>query len=241
MDYNNFGFKTLDNDNYERIYKILGNKKNDKYKNKIQKEEIGDNLHIDNFYIAASNLILKRLKSEEFKTSEIYINFYENICKPLYENDKYSDLIQFLFNPKVYREIKEKYNINSSNIEAILFGYRYCLNELLSDEIDNDENNDSNKNYIYSSLYDKANISYLSEKYYPGSDTRDEPYYELYSKIKNHFNEKPNDGCYVCLCPKGFYHSVPSGFPGIKESDKLCLNCGKEIGTIHKEILTKKN
>ena len=233
----NYGFKTLDNDNYERIYKILGNKKNDKYKNKIKKEEIGDNLHIDNFYIAASNLILIRLKSEEFKTSEIYINFYENICKPLYENNKYSGLIQFLFNPKEFREIKEKYKIDSNNIEAILFGYRYCLNELLSDEIDDDINNDNNKNYIYSSLYDKANSSYLSDKYYPGSDTRDEPYYELYSKIQNHFNEKPNDGCYVCLCPKGFYHSVPSGFPGIKELDMHCLYCKKEIGTIQKETV----
>ena len=82
---------------------------------------------------------------------------------------------------KIY--VKEKYHINSSNIEAILYGYRYCLNELLSDEDDN--NND--KDYIYSCLYDKANIKYLAEKYYPGSDTRDEPYFDLFSKIQKTF------------------------------------------------------
>jgi hypothetical protein len=73
-----------------------------------------------------------------------------------------------------------------------------------------------------------------------GSDTIDEPYYELYSKIQNHFIEKPNDACYVCLYPKGFYNSVPSVFPGIKELDKHCLNSEKEIGTTLK-LTVKEN
>ena len=87
----------------------------------------------------------------------------------------------------------------------------------------------------------KGNIGYLSEKYYPGSDIRDEPYYELFSEIQNHFIEKPNEGCYVCLCNKGFYHSMPSGFPGYNESGNKCQNCGKEIGTIRKEIMEEDN
>ena len=230
----NYGIETLDKENYERLYKILENKKKDKFKNKIKTEEIGDNLHVDNFYIASSNLVLMRLKREEFKNSEIYSNFYENICKPLYNKNKYSVLTQFLYNPKKFGEITDKYNINSNEIEALLYGYRYCLNELLTDEGD-DDNNDNDKDYLYSSLYDKSKNNYLSEKYYPGSDTRDEPYYELYSKIKNHFIEKPNDGCYICLCKKGFYHSVPSGFPGFQESKLKCQNCEKEIGAIYKE------
>ena len=233
----NYGFETLDKENYEGVYKILEMKKKDKFKNSIQKNEIGDKLHIDNFYTVASNLILLRLKSEEFKNSEIYLNFYENICKNLYDkNNKYFALIQILFNPKKYEEIKGKYNINSSNIEAILYGYRYVLNELLSNE---DEDDDNDKDYIYSSLYERSNINYLAEKYYPGSDIRDEPYYELYSKIQNHFIKKPKEGCYVCLCKKGFYHSVPSGFPGYQESKDICLSCGEKIGTILKEEVTK--
>ena len=59
----------------------------------------------------------------------------------------------------------------------------------------------------------------------------------IYSKIYYHFNVNPNDGCYVCLCIKGFYHLVPSGFPGIQESNLKCPNCGKEIGVIKKETM----
>ena len=235
----NYGFETLDNENYVRVYEKLIDKKKGQFKNKIEKDEIDKKLHIDNFYIAATNIILLRLKSKDFETSEIYKNFYKNICKPLYEKNKYLTLIQCLFNPDEYKKIKEKYNINSINIEAILYGYRYCINELLADDIDdenNDNDNDNDNDSIYLSLYDKSKISYLAEKYYPGSDTEDEPYFELYSKIINHFNKNPNDGCYVCLCKKGFYHLVPSDFPGMQESNKKCPNCEKEIGTIKKEI-----
>ena len=51
-----------------------------------------------------------------------------------------------------------------------------------------------------------------------------------FQKYKKHFNEKPNDGCYVCLCKKGYYHCVPSGFPGLQERNMHCPNCDKEIG-----------
>ena len=220
----NFGFETLDNENYERIYKILENKKKDKFKNKIKKVEIGDNLNIDNFYIASSNLILFRLNRENFETSEFYIKFYENICQPLYENNKYFTLIQFLFNPKKYKEIKDKYNINSNNIEAVLYGYRYCINEFLSEERDDEIDND----YIFFSLYDKAKVCYLSEKYYPGSDIRKEPYLELYSEIKNIFIEKPNQCCFVCLCKTGFYYTIPLNSLEVQGEIKCC-NCGEII------------
>lgn len=102
----NYGFEILDNENYVRINEKLVDKKS-QFKNKIEKEEIDKNLHIDNFYIAASNILLLRLKSKDFETSDIYKNFYENIWKPLYEKNKYSNLIQCLFNHYKYREIKE--------------------------------------------------------------------------------------------------------------------------------------
>ena len=76
------------------------------------------------------------------------------------------------------------------------------------------------------------NIIYLSEKYYPGSDTKNEPYYELFFKIQDHFIKHPDEGCYVCLCNEGYYHSVPSGFPGELEKNFKCPKCSKEIGTI---------
>jgi hypothetical protein len=185
----NYGFETLDNDNYERIYKVLENKKFDKFKNIIKKDEIGDNLHIDNFFIASSNLILLSLKKEDFETSELFIKFYENICQPLYGKNKYFPLLQILYNPKEYGKIKNVYQINSSNIEAILYGYRYCLNEFLAEE--REDENDNDNDYIFFSLYDKTKIAYLSEKYYPGCDIGNEPYFELYSAIQNHFTKKP--------------------------------------------------
>ena len=245
------GFETLDNENYEKIYKILENKKRDKFKNKIKIDEIliDGKLHIDNFYIASSNLLLLRLKREDFEDSEIYGNFYENICKPLYNkfnnndenndennDNKYSVILEILFNPKKYREIKQKYGINSSNIEAILYSYRYCVNELLADDID-DINND-NRN-LFLSFYDKGKIDYLAEKYYPGSDTRDEPYFELYSQAQNHLIEMPSDICYFCLSKKGFYQPVPTSFIEENEMNKECSNCGEKIGAITKEIVTE--
>ena len=136
-----------------------------------------------------------------------------------------------MFNPEKYKEIKEKYHINSSNIEAILYGYRYCLNKLLSDEDDN--NND--KDYIYSCLYDKANIKYLQKNIILVVIQQMNHILIYFQKYKKHFDEKPNDGCYVCLCKKGYYHCVPSGFPGLQERNMHCPNCDKEIGTIKKE------
>ena len=49
--------------------------------------------------------------------------------------------------------------------------------------------------------------------------------------IIKHFKEKPNEGCYVCLCEKGYIHSVPYGFPGDLEKDMKCPNCGQAIGS----------
>ena len=50
-----------------------------------------------------------------------------------------------------------------------------------------------NNRGIYYPLYENNNQKYLAEKYYPGSDTKDEPYFELFSKIYNHFKDKPKD------------------------------------------------
>ena len=208
----NYGLETLDNNNYENIYKTLEKYREDNFKKKIKKEEIiYENLNIDNFYNASYNLILSHLQRKDFEKSEIYYNFFKNICKPLYESGNLSNLIQLFFNPKEYEKIKKEFEAFSSNTHLLFYGYRYCLNEISNE----------NENGIFYSLYDRKNINYLSEKFYPGSDTKDEPYYELYSNIINHFKEKPNEGCYVCLCNKGFYHSVPSGFPDYPENASI--------------------
>ena len=221
----NYEMETLDKENYENIYKIIEKYRKENYNKQIKKDEIDfENLNIDNFYIASYNLILSYLRRKDFEKSDIFTNFYKNVCKPLFENDKLSNVIQLLFNPREYEKIKD-FGINSDYIDAIQYGYRFCLNEL------SDENEDG----IYSPLYKIKNINNLTEKLYPGSDTKDEPFYELYSKIINHFKEKQNEGCYVCLCSKGFYHSISSGFPDFYDKNIKCPNCLKDIGAIYKE------
>ena len=170
-----------------------------------------------------------KLKNEDFENDNSYINFYPNVCEPLYkkdndednENNKLIILMKILFDKDTYSKIKKEYSINLEDIDALLYGYRYCLNEVKDKEGD----------YIYSYLYNRSNLSYFDKKFYPGSDNnKDEPYYELYNKIVNHFKEKPDEGCYVCLCDKGYYHSVSAGFPGFSETNMKCPNCGGEIG-----------
>ena len=213
----------------------------EKFEKKINSEDyvnVGDCLNFDNFYISAFNLILSDIKKKDFDTSDLYKNFFENICKPIYgnynnnETNKLFKLIQFIFNPEKFREIKKKYEINQMNIESLLYGYRYCLNEIA-------EKNKGGE-YIFSSLYNGDNIGCLKEKFYSCSDTSNESYYELYNKIENHFKKTPKEGCYICLCDKnkGYYHKIPSGFPGYEDEGK-CPICDCSIGA--KVIYIKDN
>ena len=101
-----------------------------------------------------------------------------------------------------------------------------------------DSNENPNKcHFIHNTLF----FQLLKKKFYPGSDTRDESYYELYNKIENHFKEKPNEGCYICLCDgnKGYYHTIPSGFPGFEEKGLKCPYCDGFIGTKETYIIDK--
>ena len=204
----NFGFETA-NENYDIFYKKIEKCRENVYKDKIIKDEIIEDkvCFIDNFINASNILILSKMKNKDYDISEEYENYYKNVCKPLFEGeDQIFVLIQYLFNPQKYGELKN-YGFDSTNIDSLFIGFRYCLN-CFGDIQEDDEDK------IYSSLYDKSKIGYLTEKYYPGSNPINKPIYELFGKINNHFKERQNEGCYICLCEKGFYHSVPSGFPG---------------------------
>ena len=230
-----------DNEDYKTIYKKLTDYQKDNFENEITKEDlIGSNkLKFDNFFMAANNLILSQLKKNDFENDKMYINFYNNICEPLLKkDDDESDvnrlllLMKFIFENERYKEIKDEYKINQKDIYVLFYGYRYCLNEISEKHKKDDE-------YIYTYLYDQDNLDHIDEKFYPGSDTKEEPYYELYNKIENHFEKTPNQGCYICLCDKGYYHSVPSGFPSYSEVNNKCPNCQKPIGSTIKYLEEK--
>ena len=220
---------TFDN-NKSKTFKKLKEYGEKHFEEKITKDDVSPKVKdFDDFYMAAYKLILSKLNNEKFENDNTYINFYSNICEPLYRKDDDEDnernklisLMKFLFEKETYEEIKKEYSINSEDIEVLLYGYRYCLNEIKGKEGD----------YIYSYLYNRSNLSDFDQKFYPGNDNnKDEPYYELYNKIINHFKEKPDEGCYVCLCDKGYYHSVSSGFPDFSEINMKCPNCLNEIG-----------
>jgi len=218
--------KTLKNDEYDDSYKKLDKCKNDQFKKKLNNKDYDiEDIGIDNFYAASYNLILSDLKNESY-SSEINKNFYNNICMPLLTKKNLLKAVELLYSPKKYEEIKKKYEINSNNILPILYGYRYVLNELSSE----------NENNIYYSLYEKKNFEYLESKFYPGNNIK---YNRAYSNIINHFKFKSNEGCYVCLCKNWYYHSIPSGFPGSEEVNMKCPNCEKPIGSEKKGFFGK--
>jgi len=220
-----YQIKTLKDDLYEQSNKAIEKYQKDKFKNPIKKSDFDiEEYGIDNFYIISYNLILSNLQAEK---SDFNNDFFKNICQPLFKEDKLLfKAIELFFNPTKYKEIKRSFKINSNNIKAILFGYRYCLNTLSLKKTKG----------IYYPLYDSNYQSYLKEQFYPGNDTKPN---NVYSSIINHFKTKPNEGCYACLCQKGgHYHCVKSGFPGYKESNMKCPKCSKNIGMEEKGMFS---
>ena len=74
----------------------------------------------------------------------------------------------------------------------------------------------------------------MKEQFYPGNDSL---YNKVYSSIINHFKSKPNEGCYVCQCKKGYYLSFKAGFPNYKHLNMKWLKCSKPIGTTKEGII----
>ena len=214
--------KSLKDDYYIDSYKIIEKYKKNEFKDKIKKADYDiEEYGIDNFYVLSYNISLYKLQMEKSETNK---NFFTNICEPLFkEDDLLFKAIELFYDSNKYNNIKRNFRINSNNIKPLLFGYRYCLNELSS----------KNKFGIYYPLYD-GKIEYLKEQFYPGNDSK---YNKVYSSIINHFKFKPNQGCYVCQCKIGYYRSIKDGFPNYKHLDMKCPRCSKLIGTTNEGII----
>ena len=218
-----YRIKTIKDEYYEESYKVIEKYKNENFKKNLQgwlktKEFKVELYGIDNFYVASYNSTLANLQKE---SSDFNDNFYNNICVPLFNKEIILlKAIELFYKKTKYDEIKEQLKINPSNLKPLLFGYRYCLNEISHKE----------KN-IFSPLYYENNIKYLQNNFFPGNDTK---LNSVYSDIKNHFKTKPEEGCYVCLCKNWYYYSVPSGFPEKKELMMNCPKCKLNIGALFK-------
>ena len=226
FEYNYINPKTKSD--YNQFLEVL-----EKYKEKSFEEvKIEDfentKFDIDIFYYSTCNLILTNLKQKYAFESLFYKNFYKNVCCPLFnKKEKLFNAIKILYDPLKYKKLKTDLGINSDNLSIILHSYRYFINEL-----------DSNKkNSIYNVFYSRyISIEKINNKFYPGNDISDLPIYSLFSKIKQHFEEIPNQGCFVCFCNKGgFYHNIRGGIPGPNHLNLKCKNCDENIGAIKNE------
>ena len=72
------------------IFKILKENSENQFEDKITEGKISSpRTNFDDFYMAAYQLILSKLNGEDFENDNSYTNFYENVCKPLYQNEDY--------------------------------------------------------------------------------------------------------------------------------------------------------
>ena len=62
-------------------------------------------------------------------------------------NNRLFTLIKYIFGPDTFWTIKENFYINTKNIEVILYGYKYSLNEIAEKH--------SRGEFIFASLYNK--------------------------------------------------------------------------------------
>ena len=215
------------NDEFNQFNQILEKYKDKKFEEVNLEEFKMNKQNIDVFYFSTNILILSRLKQKQFIESQIYKNFFKNVCTPLFKNnDKIFSAIKILYDPEKYLKFKNAFGITQDNLNIVLHSYRYFINELYS----------KSQNSIYSVFYGRhVDLKKLNNNCYPGNDIKNIPIYSLYSKIVEHFNNIPNQGCFVCLCKGGCYHSIKGGIPKEKYLNLKCKKCGKNIGAIINE------
>ena len=220
--------KTLKEDDFKLFIDEFKNNELDSFKKKIKSQEFNiKNKGIDNFYMASYNTILVKLLTSN---TTIIDNFYNNVCLPLFQGKEIMKAIDLLYNLKTFNVIKKEYNINRDNKKPLLYGFRYCLNELsVSAYKSTSSSAGKSSTNLYYYLYDNNKKEYLKKNYYPGNDTK---YNKVFSQIINHFKITPQEGCFVCLCDKKYYHSIPSGFPGKNELNMKCPYCHLNVGSI---------
>ena len=212
-----------DKEIFEKFNETL-EKYNDKKFEEVNLEEFKMNkFDIDIFYFSTSIFILSRLKQKQFSNENpIYKNFYKNVCTPLFKNkDKIFSAIKLLYNPEKYKKIESELNITPDKLNIILHSYRYFINELYS----------NSQNSVYSIFYGRhVDLKKINNNYYPGNDIKNKPIYSLYSKIVYHFQNYPNQGCFICLCQQGYYHCVKGEIQNKKYLNLKCARCKQAIG-----------
>jgi len=177
---------------------------------------------INTFYIIISNLLLSKLKEDNYKENKGYLNFgskYPNFITNQ-ENKKLFDLFCIQNN---FNQFIQNYSIiPNEDIIILLHSLRFCLKII-----------NCNDNNIYKNMFNANAKNLIKRNYYPGNDLRNLKIYEVYSKLKAELQDAPDEiGYYICNCePNGpFLHQVRShdGFPTSNDKGK-CQYCNEKI------------
>ena len=210
---------------FEDNYRLIKSYEKNKFKS-IDINEIKEKLEDsgDTYYAIFSDILFTYLlETVNHSFSENQNNFWNNIFEKIFQRDKKS-LLKFIFNPKDLKNLCDKYNIGKTKnqIEILLYSLRFCFRTL----------NSSKNECIYKKILN-GDKDCIKDSYFVGSDIEENNYFDIYLKLKDHFNKKSKkEGAYVCLCKNGYYQYIPpDGYPTKeKNSNEVCLYCSKEIG-----------
>ena len=193
-----------------------------------------DKYNFDYFLIIIINKVISNLSEQENDNKELYIN-YSKFLKIILKSKNYSkelkELLSLFFDLSIYKKnikpklTNEKGLINSELYEAILYGFRFCVNSL---NLSENQNKDENSLLFPSLLSDRCQNT-IENSFIPGIDYHEDLHIVSLDLIIMHLQNKTESfGCYVCSC--GYYYIVdPPGFPCTNRSAN-CPNCGKTIG-----------
>mgnify|MGYP006872986723 CR=1 FL=1 len=178
---------------------------------------------IDIFYIITSNLLLSKLKLDNYKENNRgYLNFgnkYSNCIN----NNECKRLLGLFCIRNNFNNFITNYTISlNEDIIILLYSLRFCLKI-----INNIDNN------IYKNMFKENANNLIRDNYYPGNELRELNIYKVYSQLLTELPNAPDEsGYYICNCePNGpFLHQVQSsdGFPTKRDYGK-CEYCKNKI------------
>ena len=179
-----------------RKFEIIRNKKISDYfdENYIQ------NNKLDLFLSISMNKIISNLGSKNNLYIDEYNDFsqysdilFKNLRKNIkdliflfYKEKKYNDILK----PKI-EQLKKSIKIGGEPFESLLYGFRFCVQSLLNNDIDNES-----QQYLYSSILSQNCLNTIQNYFIPG--IYDARYHiKTISEIENYFKNKRK---YWMLC-----------------------------------------
>ena len=205
-----------------------------------------DNKGLDLFLIVVLNKIISNLPLGDFENKDVYKNFsifakkiFNSNIKPQFSKDL-CILLDLFFDSNDYKN-KTKKNISKEIgkidiqvYEALLYGFRFCVNTLYFEKGEKPDI----KSLLFPSILTKDCQKSIDSSLIPGNDNKHDLHIATLDSIKFHFDTFDDScGCYVCNC--GFYYNIdPCGFPTTRRTFN-CPECNQKCGWGEKVIKDK--